>query len=183
MREMRRDMHRGWWNVCMPRAYHWASATAICSFRIRFHRMFADILLFELCCRNCVEVTRYNAGPRAPGSILNIDRSVFSEGFSAFQGFCAKSRDFCETRIASAKQDRFIRAVSHLDSRSSFIEMRILFASQLPFGERIAFMEVMFLQLIIRSHRGEMSYPLQHGQLAEIAFRNAPCSCCARGNA
>lgn len=34
MHEMRRDMHRGWWNVCMPGAYHWA--TAICSFRIRF---------------------------------------------------------------------------------------------------------------------------------------------------
>lgn len=36
MREMRRDMRRGWWNVCMPGAYHRATATAICSFRIRF---------------------------------------------------------------------------------------------------------------------------------------------------
>lgn len=36
------------------------------------HRMFADILLFELCCRNCVEVTQYNVmQPR--GSIADVD--------------------------------------------------------------------------------------------------------------
>lgn len=47
MREMRRDMRYSSWNVCMPRAYHWPSGMGVCSFRIRYSRMSASILLFR----------------------------------------------------------------------------------------------------------------------------------------
>lgn len=51
------------------------------------HRMFADILLFELCCRNCAEVTRYNV-TQPERSITGCWFRIFSEAMlRVFQSF------------------------------------------------------------------------------------------------
>lgn len=118
------------------------------------HRMFADILLFELCCRNCTG----NLIQRSPEIDIGYVDFMYLTKRRVPQLFCKIWRSFSFSQ--SEEWSVIIGVVPYFDffSLLTHKQLNMHRNSHLQSVSRHIH-ESNVLQIITRFHRGEMSYP------------------------